>query len=137
LAVTFVVLIANGLVQLVPIDPVLADRTIAPAVSTSPGAVTRNVALFAAKLYVALAVLVTPHVVSSANVTVPVAVSFAKTFCPAPLACSATVGALIVIGVVDVPIDPACDITDTSLAVIPVPAVAMFPVPAVVDLALK
>jgi hypothetical protein len=126
-AITLVVLIANGLVQLVPIDPVVADRTTVPAVSTSPGAATKNVALFAAKLYVALAVFVTPHVVSSANVTVPVAVSFAKTFCPAALACNATLLELIVIGVPAAPIDPAVDIIEISFAVIPVPVVDMFP----------
>jgi hypothetical protein len=82
------------------------------------------------------AVLFTPHVVSFANVTFAL-LSFAKTFCPAPLACNATVLALIAIGAPAAPIDPAVEIIDTSFAVIPVPAVAMFPVPAVADVALK
>jgi hypothetical protein len=76
-AVTFAVLITNGLVQLVPIDPLLADRTIAPAVTTSPVPVINDVALFAAMLYVPPAMLSTPQVVSGASVTVPVAVLFA------------------------------------------------------------
>ena len=113
--------------QLVPIDPLVADSTIVAAVSTCDGPCSNDVALFALKLNVPPAALFTPHVVSFANVTVPVAVSFAKTFCEDPLACSATVLALIVIGVAAVPIDPVFDIIDNSFAVIPVPAVEMVP----------
>jgi hypothetical protein len=112
-AVTFAVFITNGLVQLVPIEPVLADRIIVGAVTTSPGPVTKNVALFPAKLYVPPAMLSTPHVVSAASVIVPVAMSSANTFCPAALASNATDGASILIGAVDVPIDPPVDIIDT------------------------
>jgi hypothetical protein len=126
-AMTFWVFITNGLVQFVPIDPLDADRTIVPAVTTSPAPVINDVALFAAKLYVPLAMLSTPQVVSAAKVTVPVAVSFAKTFCPAALASNATLLEFIVIGVPAAPIDPAVDIIDISFAVTPVPAVAMFP----------
>jgi hypothetical protein len=73
--------------------------------------------------------LSTPQVVSAAKVTVPVAVSFAKTFCPAALASNATLLELIAIGAPAAPIDPAVEIIEISFAVIPVPAVAMLPVP--------
>jgi hypothetical protein len=49
-AVTFVVLIANGLVQLVPIDPAVADNITVPAVTTSPVPVIIELALFALRL---------------------------------------------------------------------------------------
>jgi hypothetical protein len=123
---TFAVFVTNGLVQFVPIDPVLADRIIVGAVTTSVGPVTRNVALSAVMLYVAPAMLSTPHVVSLSSVIVPVAMSFANTLWPAALASKATVFASILIGVVEVPIDPPVDIIDTSFAVI-VPDAVMFP----------
>jgi hypothetical protein len=127
----------TGAVQLVPIDPFGVARITVPPVTTSPAPDTSVVALLAVRLYVPPATLSTPQVVSFASVTVPAAESVAYTFCPAPLACNATVLAFIVIGVPNVPIDPPVDNIDTSFAVIPVPAVAMLPVPAPADVAAK
>lgn len=72
-------------------------------------------------------------------VTVPVAVSFAYTFCPLLLACKERFAAFTTIGADDVPIEPETVMISTCPAmppeepVIPVPFVRILPDPAVAD----
>jgi hypothetical protein len=49
-AVTRAEFTTNGIVQLVPIEPAVADNVTVDAVATVPDAVNKNVALFAAML---------------------------------------------------------------------------------------
>ena len=132
--------VTNGEAHDVPIVPFVALTVTVPDVTVSPLAVTTELALFAARLYVLPATLsyvgLLPHPLQGPSVTVPLALSLIYTVCPEPGASNVRCDAFTLTSpapLADVPTEPL-SLTRTTLyavplldPVMPVPLVVIFP----------